>query len=106
MTGSTSAQVRKDFAYFGEFGVRGVGYDVDKLYEVISDIIGLHRNWQLAIIGAGHLGGALLAYSGFGDRGFYTSAIFDADKSKIGTEIGGLIVEDISNFKTITKREK
>ena len=106
ITGSTSAQVRKDFAYFGEFGVRGVGYGVDMLYEAISNIIGLHRNWQVAIIGAGHLGGALLAYSGFGDRGFHPCAIFDADKNKIGTEIGGLVVEDIKKFKDIVKKEK
>lgn len=106
ITGSTSAQVRKDFAYFGEFGVRGVGYDVDKLYEAISNIIGLHRNWQVAIIGAGHLGGALLAYSGFGDRGFHTAAIFDADPSKVGTEIDGLKVADITDFEKITAKEK
>jgi redox-sensing transcriptional repressor len=68
--GVSSAQVRKDLAYFGEFGTRGVGYKVDELYGYLMEILGLDHEWNVIIIGAGKLGSALALYQGFRERGF------------------------------------
>jgi len=75
--GVKAAQVRKDFAYFGELGVRGVGYYVNDLYTDLKKILGLEHVWEVALVGAGHLGSALSAYRGFEEYGFTISAIFD-----------------------------
>ncbi len=75
--GFKAAQVRKDFAYFGELGVRGVGYYVKDLYVDLKKILGLVDVWEVALVGAGHLGSALLAYKGFQEYGFAISAVFD-----------------------------
>ena len=75
--GVKAAQVRKDFAYFGELGVRGVGYYVNDLYTDLKKILGLEHVWEVALVGAGHLGSALTAYRGFEEYGFTISAIFD-----------------------------
>jgi len=77
--GFKAAQVRKDFAYFGELGVRGVGYYVKDLYVDLKKILGLVDIWEVALVGAGHLGSALLAYKGFQEYGFVISAVFDRD---------------------------
>src|SRR6478735_314589 len=77
--GITSAQVRKDLSYFGSFGRRGLGYSVEHLREQIRAILGLDRRWRVAIVGAGHIGSALLAYRGFSSQGFDVVAVFDAD---------------------------
>ena len=105
-TGVTSAQVRKDLAYFGEFGVRGVGYDVDDLCNRISQIIGVNREWKIVIIGAGNLGGALVSYSGFQQRGFHIKAIFDEAPDRVGQEVGGLVVKDMKGFETYVERNE
>jgi len=78
-----SAQVRKDLAYFGEFGVRGIGYYVSGLKAELQRILGLDREWPVALIGFGNLGSALFHYRGFGRQGFRIAAIFDEDPSKI-----------------------
>ncbi|MDD3890299.1 MAG: redox-sensing transcriptional repressor Rex, partial [Syntrophomonadaceae bacterium] len=91
--GVSSAQVRKDLAYFGEFGTRGVGYNVDDLYGHVMKILGLDKMWNVIIIGAGKLGSALALYKGFVKRGFNISAILDADQGKIGTELEKVVVE-------------
>ena len=75
--GVKAAQVRKDFAYFGELGVRGVGYYVNDLFADLKKILGLEQVWEVALVGAGHLGSALTAYRGFEEYGFTISAIFD-----------------------------
>ena len=75
--GVKAAQVRKDFAYFGELGVRGVGYYVNDLHTDLKKILGLEQVWEVALIGAGHLGSALTAYRGFEEYGFTISAVFD-----------------------------
>ena len=80
----TSSQVRKDLALFGEFGVRGVGYEVRELRSQIEKILGLDRTLRLVILGAGNLGNALADYHGFNDRGFRIVALFDVDPGKIG----------------------
>ena len=79
-----SAQVRKDLAYFGEFGVRGIGYYVSGLKAELQRILGLDREWQVALVGFGNLGSALFHYKGFAKQGFRIVAIFDDDPAKCG----------------------
>jgi redox-sensing transcriptional repressor len=93
--GVSSAQVRKDLAYFGEFGTRGVGYKVEVLYGHLMKILGLDRRWCAIIIGAGKLGSALALYQGFAARGFNVGAILDASPDKIGTKLGEIEVEPL-----------
>ena len=81
--GLNSAQIRKDLAYFGEFGVRGVGYSVTELRRHLTKILGLDNEHRVGIIGAGHLGLALANYKGFADAGFHIVALFDTDQHKI-----------------------
>jgi len=82
-----SAQVRKDLAYFGEFGVRGIGYYVSGLKAELQKILGLDREWAVALVGLGNLGAALFRYKGFGRQGFRIVAIFDDDPAKAGREL-------------------
>jgi redox-sensing transcriptional repressor len=84
-----SAQVRKDLAYFGEFGVRGIGYYVAGLKAELQKILGLDREWSVALVGFGNLGSALFHYKGFARQGFRIAAIFDTDPAKIGRDVGG-----------------
>jgi redox-sensing transcriptional repressor len=82
-----SAQVRKDLAYFGEFGVRGIGYYVSGLKAELQRILGLDREWPVALIGFGNLGSALFHYRGFARQGFRIAAIFDEDPAKVAPEV-------------------
>lgn len=91
--GVSSAQVRKDLAYFGEFGTRGVGYKVDELYGHLLKILGLDHKWNVIIVGAGKVGSALALYQGFKDRGFNISAVLDVDKKRIGTKLEQVAIE-------------
>ena len=99
------AQIRKDLAYFGEFGVRGVGYSVKDLRDHLKKILGLNRQHRVAIIGAGRLGTALADYYGFQQTNFSVAAMFDADEKKIGQKIGDIEIFDIKNFSEIAKRD-
>ncbi len=103
--GVSPAQVRKDLAYFGEFGTRGVGYNVKDLMKYTMKILGLDQTWSLAIVGAGNLGFALCTYNGFNVRGFYIAAVFDNDPTKVGKKIGHLDVQPLANFPEISKSE-
>ncbi|SHG78337.1 redox-sensing transcriptional repressor [Thermosyntropha lipolytica DSM 11003] len=94
-TGVSSAQVRKDLAYFGEFGTRGVGYKVDELYNHLIKILGLDREWNVIIVGAGKLGSALALYQGFAERGFKIVTVLDVDPDIIGTKLGNIEVEPL-----------
>jgi redox-sensing transcriptional repressor len=101
-----AAQIRKDLAYFGEFGVRGIGYYVKELRRHLRQILGLDRGTSVAIIGAGNLGLALADYPGFRDDGFEIVALFDTLKEKIGRRSrGGIVIHDIKDFKRIARRE-
>lgn len=102
--GVNPAQVRKDLAYFGEFGTRGVGYDVRDLYNQIMRILGLTKNWNLAIVGTGNLGTALAMYKGFKTRGFQVVALFDNDPEKIGQEINGLLIEPVEKIEELIRQ--
>src|SRR5213078_4194139 len=82
-----SAQVRKDLAYFGEFGVRGIGYYVSGLKAELQKILGLDREWTVVLVGFGNLGSALSRYKGFARQGFRIVAVVDDDPAKVGREI-------------------
>lgn len=103
----SSAQMRKDLAYFGEFGKRGKGYDLKKLIDIIIRILDLKKEKKVIIIGAGHLGQALADFQGFNSMGFKTVALFDIDKEKIGkmTKKGTEILS-IDNLEEFIKKEK
>lgn len=90
--GLNSAQVRKDLAYFGEFGIRGIGYQVSALKSELQKILGLDREWPVALVGFGNLGSALFNYKGFTQQGFRIAAIFDDDPVKVGRVVGGVPV--------------
>ncbi|GAB6155665.1 redox-sensing transcriptional repressor Rex [Desulfosporosinus burensis] len=101
--GVSPAQVRKDLAYFGEFGTRGVGYNVKDLRQHILRILGLGVNWSVTLVGVGNLGLALSSYKGFKERGFVITSIFDADPKKVGTMIGNVEVLPIEQLEDIVK---
>ncbi len=85
-----SAQVRKDLAYFGEFGVRGIGYYVSGLKAELQKILGLDREWPVVLVGFGNLGSALFNYKGFSRQGFRIATIVDDDPAKVGREVDGV----------------
>ena len=99
-----SAQIRKDLAYFGEFGVRGVGYYVDDLRGQLQKILGLENQHRIGIVGAGRLGTALADYYEFSQANFTVAALFDADENKIGQKVGEVEIFDIKNFANIVKK--
>lgn len=85
-------QIRKDLAQFGEFGIRGVGYEVDELAERLTELLGLDRHYRLVIVGMGNLGAALARYLGFNQGAFEVVAGVDRDPAIVGRRIGGLVV--------------
>ena len=101
-----AAQIRKDLAYFGEFGVRGVGYYVRDLKRHLRQILGLDRKLRVAIIGAGNLGLALADYPGFRQEGFEIAALFDNLSAKVGQRSrGGVPIYDIHDLKKVARKE-
>ena len=98
---TSDGQVRKDLAYFGEFGVPGQGYKVGKLKKEIRHILGLNTTWGMALVGVGNLGRALLIYPGFKRNEFEIRAAFDKDPSKIGKVWQGVEVQDVENIPQI-----
>ncbi len=101
-----SAQIRKDLAYFGEFGVRGVGYYIEDLRGQLTKILGLEKQHCVGIIGAGRLGMALADYYEFSQTNFTVAALFDADETKIGQKVGEIEIFDIKNFANVVKKAK
>src|SRR5919202_5911452 len=103
-----SAQIRKDLAYFGEFGVRGVGYFVEDLRKHITKILGLDNAHRVGIVGAGNLGTALANYKGFTTSNFTVAALFDNDREKIGNRVGrdGVMVHDVRRINRVVKEEE
>ncbi len=102
----TPEQIRKDLATFGQFGRKGIGYDVHELKDKIGNILGLQNNWRLAIVGVGHLGGALANYVNFASLGFSVAALFDINKKIIGSEVNGIKVNAASQMKRIIAAKK
>lgn len=94
----SSAQIRKDLSHFGEFGKQGTGYHIPYLIDQLEKILHLTKVWNVAVVGAGYLGHALANYRGFQRRGFIVSCLFDVDEQKIGSEMGGLIVQHLDEL--------
>jgi redox-sensing transcriptional repressor len=101
-----AAQIRKDLAYFGEFGVRGVGYYVRDLKRHLRQILGLDRRLRVAIVGAGNLGLALADYPGFRQEGFEIVALFDTLREKVGQQSrSGVPIHDVSELRKFVRRD-
>ena len=99
------AQVRKDLGYFGEFGIRGVGYDIKDLQAEIKKILAINREWKMALVGVGNLGSALFQHQNLYERGFNFVAAFDADSEKIGKTLpSGVVIMDIKDLKETVKK--
>lgn len=102
--GLNSSQIRKDFSYFGDFGIPGIGYDTTKLQRQIRKILKLNSVHNTALVGVGNLGSAVLAYGGFERYGFRIIAAFDNDPKKTGKKKNGIVIEDISELGPLKKR--
>jgi len=105
ITGINSAQIRKDLAYFGEFGKRGLGYPVIDLSRELKKILGLDKKWSVIIAGAGNLGKALIKYKGFQKRGFIIKGIFDNNPLKIGKRLGHIFIYNIKEIEKFIQTE-
>ncbi len=106
LTGFTAAQVRRDLAYFGSFGKRGVGYPVGELQASLRTILGIDRGWRLALVGVGNLGTALLSYRNFAHQGFEIAGAFDADPKKHGRAFGPLRVRPMTELPGAVREEQ
>jgi len=104
--GLTDAQVRKDLAYFGQFGQPGVGYRVDDMIARLRHILGTDRIWTVLLMGAGNLGRALAAYRGFEHKGFRLAAVFDTDPNKVGKRLGGLEIRPLETLDQVVRQEQ
>ncbi|MBL7157707.1 MAG: redox-sensing transcriptional repressor Rex [Candidatus Omnitrophica bacterium] len=102
----SDAQVRKDLGHFGQFGVSGSGYDTGELKAALERILGKDKTWNVAVVGIGHLGSALLAYPGFKQHKLSVVAAFDADTKKIGKKISGVVIDSIEDMPKIIKDKK
>ncbi len=103
--GLTDAQVRKDLAYFGQFGHPGIGYRVDDLIGQVRHILGTDRTWNVMLVGAGNLGRALSAYRGFESKGFHLVSVFDIDPAKVGRKLGPFSIQPLAELAaTVLKR--
>ena len=101
--GIPSTQVRKDLSYYGEFGRRGVGYEVDGLKKSIGKILGVNKVWSAVLVGAGNLGRALVNYEGFNKMGLKITKVLDADLVKIGNKIGNITVNSMKELNSIVE---
>jgi len=104
--GLNSAQVRKDLAYFGQFGVRGLGYYIAELKHNLERILGLKQDWEVALVGVGNLGSALIAYKGFQARGFKIGVAFDTDPARVGQVVGGVQVVETGKLVPTLRKKK
>lgn len=95
--GITSAQVRKDLSFFGSFGKRGLGYNTHELKAQLGEILGINRTWNVAIIGAGNIGRAMVDYQQFKKQGFIIKYLFDTDPAKVGTTYHDVKIENYNN---------
>ncbi len=102
--GVTPAQIRKDLSYFGRFGKQGRGYNVQKLLDELHRILGLDRQWRMALVGVGKLGRAILGYEGFAPQGFRIVEAFDASPDRIGQLINSLTVKDTRDLENVLSK--
>jgi redox-sensing transcriptional repressor len=104
LAGVNAAKVRKDLSYFGTYGTRGVGYEVEQLLVEVRRELGLTHDWPCVIIGAGNLGSALAKFAGFTDRGFSVVAVVDIDPTKVGQQLGELTVHHQDELADLVSR--
>jgi redox-sensing transcriptional repressor len=104
--GFSSAQIRKDLSYFGGFGKQGTGYNIEFLQKQLRKILHIDHAWDVAIIGAGDLGRALVHYQGFATQGFRLVAIFDNAPKKVGMTVSDLTVQDIADLPRVVRTQK
>ena len=104
--GLTDAQVRKDLAYFGQFGHPGIGYRVDDLIGQVKRILGTDKTWNVIMVGAGNLGRALSAYRGFEAKGFRLIAVFDNDPAKVGKRLGPFSIQPLGELAATIEQQK
>ncbi|GAB4256846.1 MULTISPECIES: redox-sensing transcriptional repressor Rex [Deferrisoma] len=105
--GVNAAQIRKDLTYFGEFGVRGVGYYVKELHFDIRKVLGLNQKRNVALIGVGNLGRALASYRSFTEHGYVFVAAFDVDPKKVGTFLpSGIPIEHLDELPRVAREKK
>ena len=102
----SDAQVRKDLGYFGQFGVSGSGYDTSELKAALEKILGKNKTWNVAVVGVGHLGSALLTYPGFKEHRLNLLTAFDSDTKKIGKSISGVVIRPIDEMPKAIKDKK
>jgi len=102
----TPAQVRKDLSFFGSFGTRGLGYPVSELKDKIASILGLNKTWNVALVGVGNVGSALVSYKEFSRQGFIIKKVFDNDQRKIGKNHKGILVSDVRYLARELKEDK
>ena len=102
----TPAQIRKDLSYFGRFGKQGRGYNVNFLVEELRRILGLDQKWVACLVGVGRLGRAIINYPGFAPEGFSVAAVFDNNVQQVGTKIGGLRVQPVSELPETVQAKK
>jgi len=104
-SGVTSAQVRKDLSYFGNFGKRGLGYGVTRLRKEIRLILGLNRRWKVALVGAGNVGSALYSYKEFRRQGFDIVGVFDVSPDRVGQRWRDLTIRHVDDLKEDAERQ-
>ena len=103
--GVTSAQVRKDLSFFGTFGKRGLGYNTIDLQNNIANILGLYKKWNVALVGVGNIGRALVDYQEFKKQGFYIKLLLDNDPNKVGTTINSMEIMPFSDAADYLKKQ-
>lgn len=104
--GISSAQIRKDLSHFGGFGKQGTGYQIEFLVEKLRDVLQVNQEWNVAVVGAGHLGSAITNYGGFTERGFRISWLFDVDDALVGNFIGDVEVYSLTDIETVITENK
>src|SRR5438552_1443315 len=103
--GLTDAQVRKDLAYFGQFGHPGIGYRVEDLIAQVKRILGTDKTWNVLLIGAGNLGRALMAYRAMYHKGFRLVAVFDADPANVGKKQASFVIQPLGELATTVQKQ-
>jgi redox-sensing transcriptional repressor len=99
----SATQIRKDLAQFGEFGIRGVGYEVDELAAHLNELLGLDRQHAMLIVGMGNLGSALAQYLGFNYGSFHVVAGVDRDPAKVGRDMGGFVIRSTDELELVVQ---
>lgn len=105
-TNLSDAQVRKDLGYFGQFGVSGAGYNTDELKAALERILGKDKIWNVAVVGVGHLGSALLTYPGFKERGLNIVTALDSDVRKIGKQVKDIVIQSVDELPKAIAEQK